>query len=281
MTDQHRIDTGVGRLHVEVEGSGPPALLWHSLLVDSRQWQRVRPALAATRTLVVVDGPGHGRSGPPAGPFDHDDCAAAALTVLDRLVTGPVDWLGNAWGGHVGLAVAAGHPDRLRSLVLISTPVTPLTPAQLRRNSLLVAAYRLVGARPLAAPVLDALLAPGVRRTDPEAVAVVRAGFTGAARAGMHRAVRSMMLDRTDLTPLLPRASPPALLLAGTDDPMWPLRAVEATAAAMPDARVVAVEGARHLPPLERPDEVVAAVTAFWNAVENEVMGSPSEKLIP
>jgi pimeloyl-ACP methyl ester carboxylesterase len=264
MPAEHRIDTAVGRLHVEVEGSGPPAVLWHSLLVDSRQWERVRPALAEHRTLVVVDGPGHGRSGPPPGPFDHGDCAAAALTVLDELDTGPVDWLGNAWGGHVGLAVAAAHPDRLRSLIMTGTPLSPLAPAELRRNALLVAAYRLVGGRPLAAPVLDGLLAPEVRRADPRAVAVVRAGFIEAPRTGMHRAVRAMMLDRTDLMHLLPRVTAPTLLLAGTDDPRWPLSAVEATAAALTHATIVPVEGARHLPPLERPDETVAAVTAFW-----------------
>jgi pimeloyl-ACP methyl ester carboxylesterase len=150
---------------------------------------------------------------------------------------------------------------------MAATPVTPLPPAQRRRVGLLVSAYRLVGARPLLGPVLDGLLAPAVRRGDPQAVATVSAGFTGASRTGMYRALRSMMLNREDLSHLLGRALVPALLLAGDDDPLWPLPDAAAAAAAMPDARLVAVAGARHLPPLERPAEFTAEVLAFWSAV--------------
>ena len=32
---EHMIDTKLGRLHVEVDGVGPPAVLWHSLFFDS------------------------------------------------------------------------------------------------------------------------------------------------------------------------------------------------------------------------------------------------------
>ena len=57
------VSTRVGQLHVEIEGSGPPAVVWHSLFVDGTTWGRLRPALASARTLVLIDGPGHGRNG--------------------------------------------------------------------------------------------------------------------------------------------------------------------------------------------------------------------------
>ena len=45
-------------------------------------------------------------------PFTLDDCVGAAVDVLDQLgIDEPVDWLGNAWGGHVGILFAAAHPD--------------------------------------------------------------------------------------------------------------------------------------------------------------------------
>lgn len=64
-----RITTRVGELAVEMEGEGPPAVLWHSLMVDSCQWDRVRAELRSHRTLIVIDGPGHGASGPPPAGF--------------------------------------------------------------------------------------------------------------------------------------------------------------------------------------------------------------------
>lgn len=59
------VRTALGTVTVDVEGQGPPALLWHSLFVDSAMWSRIRTELARERTLVLIDGPGHGGSGPP------------------------------------------------------------------------------------------------------------------------------------------------------------------------------------------------------------------------
>lgn len=61
-----------------------------------------------------------------------EECATAAIAVLDALdVTEPADWVGNAWGGHVGLVAAADTPDRCRTVVTIGTPTQALT----RRNA--------------------------------------------------------------------------------------------------------------------------------------------------
>jgi pimeloyl-ACP methyl ester carboxylesterase len=66
-------------------------------------------------------------NGPPAGRFTLEDCATAAARVLDELdVPGPVDWLGNAWGGHVGLVFAARRPASTQTVTAIAAPVRPL-----------------------------------------------------------------------------------------------------------------------------------------------------------
>ncbi len=109
------VRTAIGDLQVETVGTGPPALLLHSLFVDSHQWQRVRRSLAAHRTLVLVDCPGHGRSGPP-GALHARRLRRAAADVIAVLGLDAVDWVGNAWGGHVGLVFAARHPQLCRSL---------------------------------------------------------------------------------------------------------------------------------------------------------------------
>src|ERR1700757_1538114 len=143
------VDTKLGRLHVEVDGEGPAAVLWHSLFVDSRSWSRLHGLLREDRRLVLIDGPGHGKSGSPSADFDLDDCAEAATAVLDTLgVQKPVDWLGNAWGGHVGLTLAAKSPDWCRSVATIATPVQALSRRQRMAIVPMVWAYRYVGAVP-------------------------------------------------------------------------------------------------------------------------------------
>src|SRR5215207_3906431 len=105
MTDEpHRIPTRVGSLAVRVRGDGPAAVLWHSLFVDERSWQRVGDELARDRRLVIITGPGHGASSDPGHRYSMDDCAEAAGEVLAaHKIDEPVDWVGNAWGGHVGI----------------------------------------------------------------------------------------------------------------------------------------------------------------------------------
>ena len=108
------ITTRVGPLHVQVAGSGPPALLWHSLFVDSTTWDRLRPRLTADRRLVLVDGPNHGANPRQRTSFSLDDCVGAAVDVLDHLsIHGPVDWLGNAWCGHVGILFRGRAPGAM------------------------------------------------------------------------------------------------------------------------------------------------------------------------
>ena len=44
------VPTRLGDLRVETCGSGPPAVLWHSLFVDSTTWERVREPLCCVRS---------------------------------------------------------------------------------------------------------------------------------------------------------------------------------------------------------------------------------------
>src|SRR5689334_15437213 len=195
------VATRVGRLNVSVEGAGPPAVLWHSLFVDSTTWSRLRPRLAAERTLILIDGPGHGRSSPAPGPYTLADCADAAGDVLDRLaVNDPVDWLGNAWGGHVGVYFAAGHPDACRSLLTIASPIHALPPADRRAVRLAYVLHRLAGPRAVAGLLADALLGKAFRKSDPDAGTIVTASFVRADRKGMRQAIQSMSLNRPDAT---------------------------------------------------------------------------------
>jgi pimeloyl-ACP methyl ester carboxylesterase len=252
---------------VETAGSGPPAVLWHSLFVDSTTWNRLRAPLAAERRLVLIDGPNHGGSPPVRRPFTLDDCAGAAVDVVDQLsIREPVDWLGNAWGGHVGIVFAAAHPDRCRSLVAIGAPVHALGDADRRRTWLLAALYRIAGPGPVVNPLVDALLGPKAPAQDPEGTAIVAGAFRRAERRGMFDAIRWLSLRRPDLTPVLGRSGTPTLLTTGPDDPMWTTAAARAAAAQLRDGALVILPGSGHIGPLlQAAPAVVSLVTAFWH----------------
>jgi pimeloyl-ACP methyl ester carboxylesterase len=190
-----------------------------------------------------------------------------AVDVLDHFGIGePVDWLGNAWGGHVGILFAAAHPDRCRTLSAIGAPVHPLTPPERRKIALLASAYRICGpVRPLVNPLVDALAGPETRTDDPEGAAIVAGAFRRADRRGMYAAIRWLSLGRPDLTPALATISTPTLLTTGAHDPMWTISNARAAAGRLTHGALVILPGAGHIGPLlQAPTEVADLITRFW-----------------
>lgn len=260
------VATQVGALHVKSIGAGPPAVLWHSLFVDSRSWDRVVDDLAHDRRLVVITGPGHGSSGDPGRRYSMEDCADAASFVLDALaIEDPVDWVGNAWGGHVGIVLAAHQPGRFRTLTTVGTPVHGYTLTGRVETRAMLALYRLFGpSRFLRDSITDALLAERTRTHDPAAVELVRDCFTNADRPGLRNAVVSISLHRRDLGPLLPSIQAPTLFLTGSEHPDWTPDLARNASQSLPQGSASVLDGAAYLGPLETPRELIRLVRQFW-----------------
>lgn len=267
MTTVSRFDTTVGQLAVATQGSGPPAVLWHSLFVDDRSWDAVADDLAQHRTLIRITGPGHGASSAITAPFSLDDCADAALEVLQAFeIEQAVDWVGNAWGGHVGLVLAARQPTRVRTLTNFNTPIAALTREQSRAPRLATTLLSTVGAvRPLRDGIASALLSPQARAERPELVAYVHDCLRSADRRTLAHTVRSISLTRPDLTHLLGSITARAVLVTGNGDELWTLDQARAAAKQMPAAIAAEVRGSAHLTPLERPDEAARIILRYWS----------------
>lgn len=269
-----RVATDVGALRVQTLGAGPPVVLWHSLFLDSRSWNGVAEELAGTRTVVVIDGPSHGGSEPIGRDFSFADCVTAAESVLDALgIAEPVDWVGNAWGGHVGIQLAVHSPERLRTLTTIGTPAHAVRAIE-RWTKVwpLVQLYRVTGPHALLIkPLSDALVGRESYSAAPALADEVMSAFTGADRSSMFRAMRSMMLNRPDMAADMARVAAPVLLMAGRDDITgWRPADAQVVADGMADATVVGVQGSGHSSPLlvDR-DTVVAALRRFWSGTQS------------
>jgi pimeloyl-ACP methyl ester carboxylesterase len=246
-------------------------VLWHSLWVDSRSWGPLVDAFAAHRCVVTIDGPGYGRSSPIRRDFTLDECAQTAGEVLDQLgITEPVDWVGNAWGGHVGITLALSQPHRLRSLVTIAAPLTPVSRRQRWTQTYpLALLYRLTGANRFITKVLfDMLLGAKAIAAQPVRAAAMMSAFRDADRESIRRTIRFMHSWRA-LTDKLPSVTVPTLLIAGDlADQHWQPADAQAAAATMPHARAVAVTGAGHVGPLLLDVDLIAnTVIEFWKSL--------------
>ena len=263
------VSTDLGRLHVRRSGTGPPVVLWHSLFVDSRSWGALIDELARHRTVYAIDGPSHGKSESVPRDFTFEELVVSAEQALDRLgLTEPVDWVGNAWGGHVGIRLATGA--RLRTLTTVGTPIQGFTLGEkLTKAWPLVGVYRFAGPTGfIVKQLFDSLVGAESIAAQPDQAATVIASFREADRIGMYHAMRSMMLQRTGIEHLLGDIKVPTLVMSVRDDVTgWRPDEARRTCAAIPDCRVEDVAGTGHVSPLLiDSDRILRLVTEFWSA---------------
>ncbi|TQL62118.1 pimeloyl-ACP methyl ester carboxylesterase [Rarobacter faecitabidus] len=250
--------------------AGQPTVLWSSMFVDSHTWDRILPLLldaSPERLYLLIDPPGLGRSEELRGRTGIADAAVAAREALEALgIRTPVDWVGNAFGGHVGYELAVS-PGVLRSLVSISAPVEPITPAMRRQIRLLAPLLRSFGAvGAVRSAVIKAML------TDESAAngEIRRIVFESLARptkASMSRALQSFILDRGDVSALLPTIAVPSLYLTGDDRGDWSPACASRAASRTPAATAAAIPGSRTLVPLEQPQATARELLAFWQGL--------------
>jgi 3-oxoadipate enol-lactonase len=262
------IPTILGDLYVDDQGNDdePVALLWPSLFTDHSMWRYQIPTLRAAglRTLTL-DPPGHGRSKGLDRGFTMDECAEAALQVLDAVnVDMPVVVLGTSWGGMIAPRIALRAPNRVRGIVLFNTTAESATPFDRAKNTLLT--------RMLAIRALDKLvdwmvvslqLAPETRRRKPELGVELSRNFRSWSRRGLINSVRSVLVDRDSTLDALRYVKAPALVVSGKEDTILPSRYSRRIAETLPKARHVEVADAAHLVPLEAPEPANKLILDF------------------
>lgn len=206
-------------------------------------------------------------------PLTEDDLGRQVERLLDELP--PVFAIGGlSLGAIVAMALSARAPERVAGLFVASTNAKAPTDAQ--RASWRRWLDRLgAGASPrdLQADILGVLLSPRVAADRPDLVArTLRMGAETAPDA--LAAQLRLQASRVDLRGGLGRLEAPVLVLTAAEDALCPPAFHDEILAAVGHGVRVSVD-AGHLSPLERPDEVGAAVRAWRERCQSRAARSP------
>ncbi|MFH1331217.1 MAG: alpha/beta hydrolase [Actinomycetota bacterium] len=255
-----------GRHEFFVREAGPETafrvLLLHGWALDSlAAWHRVIPRLGEGVRVVAVDLRGHGKSDRVRGRLSVEDLADDVAAVLDSLGPGRYAVVGYSLGGMVAQALARRHPARVERLVLAATAAHPVRGPQPLAVALLVAQRALarLGAAIVPRAMHYYLLQSGA--VPPEHAAWLWETLM-ARDADLHHEA-GFAIARFDSRRWLGRLRLPVLCLIPTRDQLIPPSRQAATAALIPGAAVVEIEGARHEAALTHPAEVAAAILGF------------------
>ncbi len=257
------------------EATGPAFVLVHGLASNARLWDGVASRLlAAGHPVVAVDQRGHGRSQAPEGGYDNATCADDLAGLAQALELegehGPPVVVGQSWGGHVVLTLAARHPGRVGAVGAVDGGWSRLGQrfATFEECWAALAPPSFEGAR---WGQLSEAISSSHADWPPEGVQGTLANLVqlpdGGVRARLsrehHRQIlHSMWAD--DMAEIWPQVRCPVLLMpAGSAEP----RAAQEAARVLASARVRWYQGAHHDVHAQRPGQVAADLLELADAL--------------
>ncbi len=110
------------KMYYEIHGTGEPLILLHGGVGGIDMFGPNLPALAKTRQVIAVDFQGHGRTADIDRPLRYEFMADDIAALMNHLRIEKADVMGNSLGAGIALQLAIRHPERVRKLVLVSTP---------------------------------------------------------------------------------------------------------------------------------------------------------------
>ncbi|WP_327676168.1 alpha/beta fold hydrolase [Kitasatospora sp. NBC_00458] len=244
----------------DVDGreNAPALVLLHSSVCDRRMWEpQWKPLVEAGYRVVRADFRTCGES--PAGTAPYSD-VGDVLDLLDHLGIGRAALVGSSYGGRVALGVAGLRPERVSALALLC-PGRPGQVAGPEMRAFGAAEDELLEAGDLdGAAALNARTWLGPDATE-EAAELVARMQRGNFVAGLAEGAGEFELPEPEVE--LSAVTAPALVVSGAHDLPDFRRIVAEAAAALPNARLLELPWAGHLPSLERPEEVTALLLDF------------------
>jgi pimeloyl-ACP methyl ester carboxylesterase len=264
-----------GTVHYRDQGSGPPVLLVHGLMVNGTIWDRVVPSLAGRARCIVPDLP----LGSHAHPMDREadlsppGMAAIIAELVTRLELQDVTLVGNDTGGALCQLVAASRPELVGGLVLTNCDAFESFPPRAFKP-LVTGLGRIPGAvAALAAsakigPMRRGAMAAASLTVDPIPDALIKGWVQPLSDAGVRRDLVKVLraIDArytVDAAERLRGFEKPVLLAWGARDRFFPLDYAERLRAVFPHGRLEKIENARTFVPLDAPERLAELVGGF------------------
>ena len=225
-----------------------PLILIPGLMCDARAFLPQIMTLSKGRTITIAL--------PTPGTTVEEIAARILASAPQKFVL-----MGQGLGGAVALDIVRRAADRVTRIVLLSTdPLAEAPAVAAAREARMIAARagRLTEGMADEMPVSSLVDSP--LRHEVAATMNAMARDLG---SGVFIDQSRALQRRPDQQKTLRRTMVPALILAGAEDRLVPLRRQELAAGLMPFAKLFVIQNAGHMAPLENPHAVTDALEAF------------------
>jgi 3-oxoadipate enol-lactonase len=240
------------RLAVSVAGNGELVLFLHGIRGNRRNWAGQVEFFSQRFKAAAWDARGYGDSDDYEGPLQFEYFSGDVLRVAEHFKAQKMHLIGLSMGGRIARNVALRAPERVQSLVLISTNpgFDAMSPDSVkrfiteRRNATPQTLRRLLGSKPNHAAYQELL--DSVSRIHEVSYQKTLEASVAQDRAAPIEQIRV-----------------PTLVVAGEEDTVYPPELAREMAKRIPGAELLMFERTGHLANLEQPERFNKAVLDF------------------
>jgi pimeloyl-ACP methyl ester carboxylesterase len=251
-------------------GTGLPVVLVHGHPFNRTMWrpQAERFSREGYR-VITADLRGYGKTTVVPGKTGLDTFAADIARLADHLGIERFVLGGLSMGGQIVMEVHRTYPDRVAGLLLADTSPQAETDEGKRVRNAMADRLLAEGLGPYADEVLTKMVSPENVRTQPEVAAHVLRMMRTTSPEGAAAALRGRA-ERPDYRESLAWVTVPALIVVGTEDEYTPVSDAELMHRLIPGSTLVVIDGAAHMPNLEREAEFDDVFAQFLKTVPSK-----------
>ena len=250
-------------LFYQVQGKGEPLLLIAGFACDHTIWALVTAQLAASYQVIAIDNRGMGQSNGADKAVTLRQMAEDAAGLLDTLGLSSAHVAGHSMGGLIAQELALAHPEKVRSLMLVSSGAQT-DPRGKAIIELWGELPRLVDPLTMTRILLPWMYTsnfystPGALEKLMKQIMANPYPPSADAIYGQSRAISNAnTIDR------LANINCPTLVLVGSDDILLPIGSSKQLARGIRNARLVILEKTGHVLLIESPEVVAQTLLDF------------------
>lgn len=262
-------DSGAAASGVASE-SGRVVVLLHGYLENLNVWDDVAEALEKEVRVVAFDLPGHGISEVRGPVHSMEFLAGVVREALVETGVATCTVVGHSMGGYVALALAAGWPEMLDGLVLLSSTPNADSPAKREEREREIAIIEAGKKELLSRTQPGRGFAPENRRRLADRVEDLAELVMLTEDEGITALLRGMA-ERGDMNEMMRELQVPQLLVLGRHDEYITPEVADAMIRRQPQAKVVWLERSGHNGLMEEPRAVAEAILEFMGVNSNNI----------
>lgn len=235
-------------IEYEIMGGGNgKVILLHGWGCDMSMMQPVADALKDEHQVMLVDFPGHGKSGRPPEPWGVPEYAACLTQLLDQTGFKPCSVIAHSFGCRVAAWIAVNEPAYFQKMIF--TGAAGIRPKPTKESERRSAAFKR-----LKRYCNEVGKIPMMKKTAERWEEKLRRKYGSRDYNALDEEMRKTFVKiiSRDLSDLYPQIRQSTLLIWGdadTETPLWMAKEMEKT---IPDAGLVILEGGSHFAYLEQ-----------------------------